>query len=69
MLAEGTRIAIPCPGLETSDQATHQVTGHDLRGRRSYLLVCPIDRLDTILPGQDWVPVTRIEEHRVEIRN
>lgn len=62
MLQVGARIVIPLSGMADRVEPSHEVVGH--QGR--YLLICPVDKLDLIEPGQDWVPVTRIEESRVK---
>lgn len=61
MLPIGTQIAIPISGMPEPTSASHEVIGHE----GSYLVICPIDKLDVIVPGQRHVPVTRIHEFRV----
>lgn len=60
----GTRIAINVGG-RYGTAATHEVVGHE----GHYLLICPVAKVADIVPGQNWVPVTRITEDRVMVRN
>lgn len=64
MLPKGTKIVIPIPGMQTPEQATHQVVAHDPK----YLWICPVGLVDQLPdPVQFVTPVTRITEDRVRV--
>lgn len=45
---------------------THQVMGvESWKGEVAYVLICPVDKLDQVRPGQTTVPVTKIPPDRI----
>lgn len=60
---QGDRVSILVAG-GFSKEPTHEVTGF----WGSYILICPIGKLDQIKPGQQHVPVSRITSERVKVR-
>ena len=65
MLEVGTKVTIQVPGLTSPRRATHEVVGHAADGK---LVICPVERVNELVPGQDWVPASRIDESRVQVR-
>lgn len=64
MLAKGTKVVIPIPGMVTPTEATHEVVGHDPK----YLWICPVEKVADLPPFVQFVnPVSRITEDRVRV--
>jgi hypothetical protein len=58
----GARVSILFGGDRFGTRPTHEITGRD----GEYVLICPIEKLDSIRPGQTSVPVSRIHPHRLK---